>query len=461
MAGLYDACAGYYGATANGCVSPGVKIQICALGEQDKPLSMCSKNSPWRKVVKKSTVFAIENITQTFCGKVAFGEVVECILPPMGSLLSWMYAIYDLPAIKGVKAKSGGSDCGRICFPHPNPCNPCRDPKNKTVCDGCSCNGSNSSDSDSDDGSSASDWDCGPEGPYAYFVNEIGNVITEAAGFAVAGVTYSPLWGHFMHCWEELSGKPGKRLEEMVGKRHTIQQLIHDSKKARRLYVPLCFWFTERSWCAFPICAVKEPVKVWIKLAPLQRCIRTSGPNIIVKKCHDNQLLTECDLRAYLDTAYVFLDDEEHCQIPTNWNNPSTEIIVTVQRQCKALGNFTYDYSGAYNEDPCTRLIFKVDNLVRFDREATFCREVVPYQGHTNVPKGCNKFIYCIPFARDLENPMPDGTFDLSYVNSQELTVFLNPSICSTNMILYAFKRGFNMLRFRRDHRVCLLWPSS
>ena len=49
-------------------------------------------------------------------------------------------------------------------------------------------------------------------------------------------------YSDFLFMWEELSGKSGRRLMEMIGKRHSRSTLICDSRQRRTLYVPLPFW---------------------------------------------------------------------------------------------------------------------------------------------------------------------------------------------------------------------------
>jgi hypothetical protein len=60
-----------------------------------------------------------------------------------------------------------------------------------------------------------------------------------------------------MFIYEELQGKPGRRLLEMIGKQHTVQLAQVRSKFFRRLYVPLPFFFCKTSGCALPLVSLQ------------------------------------------------------------------------------------------------------------------------------------------------------------------------------------------------------------
>jgi len=118
--------------------------------------------------------------------------------------------------------------------------------------------------------------------------------------------------------WEELTGKSGRRLTEMVGKRYSRSQLVCDSRARRTLYVLLPFWFTQHSGQALALASLQfHGVQVHIDFSPLERCVCISGPNVTVKNCATACCLSANDLSACLETTYVFLDSVERDRFAT------------------------------------------------------------------------------------------------------------------------------------------------
>jgi hypothetical protein len=276
--------------------------------------------------------------------------------------------------------------------------------------------------------------------------------------------------------WEELSGQPGKRLEEMIG--HTPfpdrAALVEMSKHNRKLYVPLPFYFTRHSGNALPLVSLQfHSLQVHIHFADLRRLIQVSDCDVLVVKCCDNQPITANDIRSLLDTTYVYLDQEERDRFAVgsfqqlitqvqhysmsgntseqitaqlNFNHPTLELIWAVQRQCQAVANNTFNYSGAWGRDPIVRAKLLINNLSRFEREAEYFRLVQPYQHHTNIPHG---YVYSYSFALFPEDCQPTGSLNFSRIDNVEFSVCLQPAIAATAVNMMIFARSWNILRYK------------
>ena len=163
-------------------------------------------------------------------------------------------------------------------------------------------------------------------GVFAHWANSIGQVLVKAARLVIGGSTIDTLYSEFLWMWEELTGKSGRRLMEMVGKRMSRSSLICDSRQRRTLYVPLPFWFTQHSGQALSLASLQfHGVQVHIEFERLERAIVTSGPNVVVKSCATGCCLTNSDLSACIDSTYVYLEDQERGKFATN----SFEVLVT------------------------------------------------------------------------------------------------------------------------------------
>lgn len=457
-----------------GTTSSGTLSQLIALGASDTNLTACPTITYWRLRIQKCTNFAMESILQTFTGTAQWGSSVQITLNRTGDLVYWMYVLIDIPAIAALQCPSGATMGGcvqRSPFPYANVCNPCEDPKEDNPCD---VYGDPLGDDDSDD-----EWDddlddcSGLRKPYANWVNSVGFAAIARAAFSIGGQVIDCVYSHYMHMWEELSGQPGKRLEEMIGKRFTRAQLVADSQRPRRLYVPLPFYFTQNSGNALPLVSLQfHSLQVHVSFAPLQSLIQVSDCDVQVVKCGNNLPLTNNDMNAVLDTTYVYLDMEERDRFAVgsfqqlitqvqqfsttansgtitaqlNFNHPTLELIWAVQRQCQADANNTFDYSGAWGRDPIERAALSINNQPRFDREATYFRLVQPYQFHTNIPKG---FIYVYSFALHPESCQPSGSLNFSRIDNSTFFVKIQPAIAQTNTILIMFARSWNVVRYR------------
>lgn len=471
---------GACGASAAGVTTGGVLSQLIALGAADTHLTANPEVTWWRARVQKCTNFAYESIMQTYTGAPQWGSEVQVTLNRTGDLIYWMYVLIDIPAIVAVQQASDNAVFSGRCaaasrFPWPNACNPCDDPNQVTDCnlvndpfqDDCKV------DSDFDEYDDI-DYSSGLKKPYANWVNEIGHVALQRVCFSIGGQIIDTLYSHYLHMWEELSGQPGKRLEEMVGKRMTRAQLVADSSRSRRLYVPLPFYFTRHSGNALPLVSLQfHTVQVHISFTPLDRLIQVSDCDVSVIKCKDRQPITNNDINSVLDTTYVYLDMEERDRFAVgsfqqlitqlqqfsttgrsssinaqlNFNHPSLELIWAVQRKCQADANNTFNYSGAFQSDPITRAALRINNQPRFDREATFFRLKVPYEVHTNIPKN---FIYVYSFAlKPEESCNPSGTLNFSRIDNVEMRVDIQPEIAGTDVSIIVFNRNYNILRFK------------
>lgn len=468
---------------ASGVTSGGTLSQLIALGAADTHLTANPCVTFWRLRIQKCTNFAMESIMQTYTGTSAWGSEVQITLNRTGDLVYWMYVLIDIPAIAAVQLDSGNSlsgnnsRCpGRSTFPFASVCNPCDDPKEDGNCDYLGDPLSDDdSDCDDDDDDMHDDMDnqSGLRRPYANWVDEIGFAAVQRAAFSIGGQVIDCLYSHYMHMWEELSGKPGKRLEEMIGKRYTRAQLVSDSRRDRRLYVPLPFYFTRHSGNALPLVSLQfHSLQVHVTFSPLRSLVQVSDCDVMVVKCGDGQPLNNNDMYSVLDTTYVYLDMEErdrfavgsfqqlitqvqqfsaihssaNIRATLNFNHPTMELIWAVQRQCQAEANNTFDYSGAYGRDPIVRAGLRINNLPRFEREATYFRLVQPWQHHTNIPKG---FIYVYSFALHPEDCQPSGSLNFSRIDNVEFSVDVQPEIASSQVSLIIFARSFNILRFK------------
>jgi hypothetical protein len=116
------------------------------------------------------------------------------------------------------------------------------------------------------------------------------------------------------------------------------------------------------------------------------------------------------------------------------------------QRNCNAIANNVFNFSGKYGRDPITRVALQINNLTRFDREAEYFRMVQPWQHHTAVPRS---YVYCYSFALEPESSHPSGTLNFSRIDNVNMQFTKNCEITSEDGMFYVFARSWNILRFK------------
>jgi hypothetical protein len=477
--------------SAIGASQGGALTQLIALGAADKYLSQNPAITFWRFRYSRYTNFAMEPIEQPFNTPANFGSDAQLTFNRTGDLIYYLYVVIDLP---GIEACQGGPGCGpnsqTALFASNFPgltrgengtyVNPCGDEEIDGEQD-CGCPG-----------------DVGQDAPYAHYTNAIGQWLVRRASLVIGGQVIDTLFSDYLYMWEELSGKPGKRLREMIGKDSKLEYLINDSRQARRLYVPLPFWFTQSSGNALPVVSLQfHGIQLHVCFADLQSCVQTSysstnsNPLIVLNRAKSAPL-NENDMRAHVETSYVYLDIDERdrfavgsfeqlitqvqsYQIQTrssqvrmslNFNHPIIELIWAVRRRCQDNVNNWFSYAGKYLEDPIKTVHFKLNNLPRFaSKEGRYFRLVTPYQAHTNIP---DSHIYCWCAALHPEEPQPSGSVNFSRIDNVELTFDMQDGIdqpplprvgtsgglraTSTNsgeFTVLVFARSWNVIRYR------------
>jgi len=444
-----------------GATSGGNLTNLIALGAMDTHLTQCPSITYWRFRYNRYTNFTMESMEQTFESPVAFGADVKVTLNRNGDLVYFCYAVITLPGICACNGDAGATGCNMggfgTRFPACDPCDPVKDLVMPDPCGGAGFGG-------------AGAWDglpstpltpvngvdpcTGLETPYAHYINAVGQFLIKRASIVIGGHVIETLYNDFLFMWEELSGKPGKRLTEMIGKRFTRAQLVEDSRFQRTLYVPLPFWFTQCSGNALPICSLQfHGIQILISFEQLAKVIQVSAATVTVVKNADRMAITNQDLQARIDTTYVYLDMEERDLFATgcfeqlitqtqalyqpskgkqirmnlNFNHPVIELIFAVRRHLHEKVNNWFNYAGKWGLDPVTQVDLLLNNSPRFgSREGRYFRMVQPYQHHTNIP---DSFIYNYSFALHPEEPQPSGSCNFSRIDSVQLILTLQEQL--------------------------------
>lgn len=477
---------------AIGASGGGALTQLIALGAANRYLTHTPSITFWRYRYARHTNFAMEAIEQPFQSGVSFGANSQLTFNRTGDLIYYLYLLVDLPGIVGVDASGAGI---------PSWLNPFPGASGKTYCNPCNDNAGAES--------NASEVGCeGPTGVFAHWTNAIGQYIVRRASIVIGGQQIDTLFSEYLYFWEELAGKPGKRLQEMIGKETDVESLISESAQSRRLYIPLPFWFSQpnASGNALPLVSLQfHGVQLHVTFADLLSCVQTScmrnasgqSPGVLVTHSgRSGQPIQDSDLRSTVEATYVYLDLDERDRFATgsfeqlitqvqqfqvsarsqqvrmnfNFNHPIIELIWAVRRNCQSRMNNHFCFSGKHGMDPISSVCLRLNNLPRFAaKEGRYFRTVQPYQHHTNLP---DAYVYCYSFALHPEEPQPSGSCNFSRIDNVEMVMEMQPGLSEPNQAwekpkasapcnvridppdtgdfeVIAFARSHNVLRFR------------
>ena len=446
-----------------GATQNAVFTEMASTGEADKILTAATVEeaelSFWRFMHAKHTPFALEPVDfDATASQAKFGGSAKYNFPRNGDLCWHIYAKISLPGIVGMRN-------GKVL----------RDEE-------------------------ALSW-----------TNSIGQALIRSATLAVGSCVVDSLQDHWLYVWEELSGKQGKKLGEMVGKYETVEERQAFAKRSHDLYVPLPFTFTKSTGLALPICALQfHPIVMELSFESKSKVIVGAGPGVSVYLRPDGvtdddvdaglqlSLLQDSDMTCTMEANFVYLEEDERTKvgkgafeqvvdevqvqsaqaianaatgkseaspsvksnIRLQLNNVVMEYVIFVQSQSNKDKNLKFDYSGpkcpasGLTLDPIRDMTIKFNNSQRVQtRKGSFFRLVQPYQHHSNTPgdKGKN-YIYTWSYCVDPEDVQPTGGANHSRIDNVNLEINLDPRIFTpeeptAEVFVYGINK--NVLRYK------------
>lgn len=345
------------GTGSSGATSGGAITQIVARGAADFHLTGAATVTYWRLKNSTHTNFATEQIQQAFsAGSVAFGgPTATAVLTRTGDLIHRQYIVADVPGL--FPSVSAGTT--NTTYPY--------------VLDALATAGG--------------DYMPDPElqagltnplgGFYAHWTNALGFAMLKSVELIVGGHTIDTLFGDYLYMYEELTGKAGKRLQDMIGKFESREQLIAYSRRPQRLYIPLPFWYAQVAGNALSLVSLAfHGVQLSVNFHARSRLIILSNRDMVVYKTNADGTSTgtevaDGDLSACIQTEYVYLDVMERnrfaeglfdqlihavqCQTqPTSeasvsmdlhFNHPVMELLFACRLKANETANKWFDFS--------------------------------------------------------------------------------------------------------------------
>lgn len=321
-----------------------------------------------------------------------------------------------------------------------------------------------------------------------HYVDSIGQMIIKDCVMNIGGQCVSQFNGAYMYCWEELSGKEGKLVREMTGKYSDADTLKEWSNTARRVYVPLPFWFCESSGSALPLIALQFH-RVQVKFTwetDLTKLItagakisqlpgdHVNGAEIAADAQQAPSKLSDLVSNINLLVSYVYLSQEERQrfadgsfeflitqvqpqEIPDpakqnqiNFNHSAMELIWAVQNPSTDPATnkaepFGGHQTGKIEHDTVESIALKFNNHDRVDPDqpGAYYRLVQPYNHHSRIPQ---QKVYCFSFGLHPEEPQPSGAVNMSRIDKITFSAKTSANN-SADSTFYLWARNYNVLK--------------
>ncbi len=454
--------------------------QLVATGALDAYLTGDSQVTYWKSAFTRCSPFSCDSVVQDFNTPARFGGSGTVHLNRTGDLLYHMYLIIDLPGIALCHSNSPDENVkgrGRAC-------DTCSDGKvndawrtrNYGSCeDACTEDPAGGVEIDRTTARTKID-----DATWVHWANAVGQLIIKEASLQIGNQTIATLWGELMFCMEELAGKVGRRLLEMVGKRYTREELIVDSQESRVLYTPLPFWFSMASGSALPLASMQfHSVQLSVQFRDLRDLLVVNVPednsnSLEVVNCRTKTRLAALDLQVQIMCTYVYLEMDERDNFAStpfeslvvqyqrqtldmrgtsadtrlNFNHPVIELIWFVRRACNERNGHFFNFSGLEHRDPLQSVELLLNHTVRFGGlPASYYRLVQPYQAHTCIP---DTFVYCYSFALHPEDTCtPSGSANFSRIDNINMKFTLQEGLGEENVNVNIYALNWNVIRFK------------
>jgi len=232
-------------------------MQLVAYGAQDVYLSGNPQITFFKVVYRRHTNFAVEPIVQTWNGSVDFGRQITCTINRNGDLITNMYIVVSLSAVKSATTVSGAVGLNA------------------------------------------------PSNAWGY-VKRLGHALINWCKIEIGGSQIDQHYGDWLNIWYELTHKAGqvRGYSQMIGDIPSLTNVDTNGKPAYTMYIPLQFWFNRNNGLALPLIALQyHDVRVTVMFRNINECINYQGTTV--------PSFTNLMTNSFLVIDYIYLDAEE------------------------------------------------------------------------------------------------------------------------------------------------------
>lgn len=392
--------------------------QLQNVGPQDRDLTFQPSISFFRRQYRRHTPYAQEPIEIPFTINPRLGKTGHVVIPRNADLLTKLYLVIDVPALRGTDGEIGGAG--------------------------------------------------------AMYTNDVARAMIESIVLEKASVVHDTLYPEFLHAWEELSVPTDRHLGPLTGKCNTDSKREKWARNGQRFYVPLEFYFQRDMAHAIPLVAMHmTDIKIKVNLKSKEKLFSHE----FASNSENLKNFADSEIDMFLLGEYVYLGEDErkwfaqqdqeylvtqnqafsttlmqgekNKQIELHFNHPVKELIFMFRTETSEARNEWFNFStgqkGKYHDHGFETMALTINNSDRIQkRDPLYFGVLQPYEHHTRVP---SKGIYVFSFAASPESSSPSGTINLSRVENVRMNFsFDSVGGLAENTTLLVFARNKNVV---------------
>jgi hypothetical protein len=286
---------------------------------------------------------------------------------------------------------------------------------------------------------------------YVGWTNAIGHAAIEHVDLFIGEMVIDSQTGLSMEINEYLDS--GATLNVRVGRYDTVLVLPQNALTVTELFIPLPFWFTKKLSLALPLIAMKQPVKIVLKLRQFQNLVTFDGQTapdvqslIETELIVDYQMLGTAAERTYFSKTplHYIIDQTQTVTLPITEGTIVNKYDVSrfISRSVKELVFVIVDVDSIQNNDHfnfgqrnenvggefISEIAFYIDSKERFEPlPESFYRLVTPFRYHRKTD--LNRNIYVMSFAECPESNQASGSLNFSRFDSIEIGLEFLPNV--------------------------------
>jgi len=474
-------------------------MQLVAYGAQDIYLTGNPQITFFKVVYRRHTNFAMEAIEQTFNGSADFGKKVTCTVSRNGDLVSRMYLEAELPAVnantgssvwaskvghqlvKNVEVEVGGQRVDKhyadwlevwsqLTTPDSKSTGYAGMVDNSTAATGTFVDAVAQTDSGLNLATGAQNITATQVdlniGAYTLAVTDDGTNITDVTFTHTAGTyTADAVSGNSSTSATINLKKGGTVIKQLDGTTDNVVTIAVDGADikvtstgfldgskavaAKRLYVPLQFWFCRNPGLALPLIALQyHEVKVNMEFdtfanVKTSAMESTTGALSSASLWVDYVYLDTDERRRFAQVSHEYLIEQLQFTGDESFTSTSRSLRLNFNHPVKELVWVgTTATRGSYDGNLSTAKL-QLNGHDRFaERKGSYFNFVQPYQHHTAMPSG-NVYVYS--FALKPEEHQPSGTCNFSRIDNA--TLQLTWSTAPAGGLVRVYAVNYNVLR--------------
>jgi len=278
----------------------------------------------------------------------------------------------------------------------------------------------------------------------------VGHRLIKNVEVEVGGQRVDKQYGEWLEVWADLtlSGAQKAGYTTMCGAA---------TQAAKRIYVPLQFWFCRNPGLALPLIALQyHEVKINMEFNAISSVSSsttecTGGTFNSASLWVDYVYLDTDERRRFAQVSHEYLIEQLQYtgaetlsstsnKVRLNFNHPVKELVWVTRIQ--DAGD-VFDWVDASSVNPTASAKLQLNGHDRFaERKGTYFNQVQPYQHHTRIPSSLGVNVYS--FALKPEEHQPSGTCNFSRIDNATLNLTQTSSTASD---LHVFAVNYNVLR--------------